>query len=37
MDLKGQFDGHFSVCTSVSTHGFSESLIDSLVFNCEYL
>lgn len=38
MDLEGQFDqGQFSVSTSVSTHGFSESLIDSLVLNCEYL
>lgn len=37
VDYKGQFHGHFSVSSSVSTFGFSESLIDPLVFNCEYL
>lgn len=38
VDLKGQFDkGQLSVFDSVSTHGFSESLINSLALNCEYL
>ena len=38
MDLKGQFDkGQPSVFDSVSTHGFSESLVDLLVLNCEYI
>lgn len=38
VDLKSQFDkGQLSVFDSVSTHGFSKSLIDSLVLNCEYL
>ena len=38
VDLKSQFDkGQLSVFDSVSTRGFSKSLIDLLVQNCEYL